>query len=156
MNRNAFIFALIALTMLLSDVRAQSAIEAPSKDPIAAGFANTVSDLLARMQGEWRIKSATLMGADLPLDQFDLLTVDDKGFTLKIQKTETRFTFAEFELESKRFLAKCASPDYPKGLTYDIRISDDSIQIRYRTNGSDVAPETKSKDNQLLVQTWKK
>jgi hypothetical protein len=95
-NRNAFIFALIALTMLLSDVRAQSAIEAPSKDPIAAGFANTVSDLLARMQGEWRIKSATLMGADLPLDQFDLLTVDDKGFTLKIQKTERRFTFAEF------------------------------------------------------------
>ena len=68
MNRNAFIFALIALTMLLSDVRAQSAIEARSKDPIEAGFANTVSDLLARMQGEWRIKSATLMGADLPLD----------------------------------------------------------------------------------------
>ena len=65
MNRNAFIFALIALTMLLSDVRAQSAIEAPSKDPIAAGFANTVSDLLARMQGEWRIKSATLMGATI-------------------------------------------------------------------------------------------
>lgn len=156
MNRNAFIFALIALTMLLSDVRAQSAIEAPSKDPIAAGFANTVSDLLARMQGEWRIKSATLMGADLPLDQFDSLTVDDKGFTLKIQQTERRFTFAEFELESKRFLATCASPDYPKGLTYDIRISDDSIQIRYRINGSDFAPEAKSKDNQLFVQTWKK
>ena len=156
MNRNAFIFALIALTMLLSDVRAQSAIEARSKDPIATGFANTVSDLLARMQGEWRIKSATLMGADLPLDQFDSLTVDDKGFTLKIQKTAARFTFAEFELESKRFLAKCASPDYPKGLTYDIRISDDSIQIRYRINGSEVAPEAKSKDNQLFVQTWKK
>jgi hypothetical protein len=155
-NRNAFIFALIALTMLLSDVRAQSAIEAGNKDPIAAGFANTVSDLLARMQGEWRIKSATLMGADLPLDQFDSLTVDDKGFTLKIQKTAARFTFAEFELESKRFLAKCASPDYPKGLTDDIRISDDSIQIRYRINGSEVAPEAKSKDNQLFVQTWKK
>lgn len=69
MNRNAFIFALIALTMLLSDVSAQSAIEAPSKDPIAAGFANTVSDLLART-------SRCAAGQTQPPDRFLIASGD--------------------------------------------------------------------------------
>lgn len=146
----------IALIAPSSETKAQTTNDSRDKQPSTVGFANTVSDLLANMQGEWTIKSATLMGAELPLDQFDQLTVDDKGFTLNVQKREKRFAFAEFELESKRFLAKCSSSDYPKGLTYEIRLSDRLIQIRYRVNGADVAPDAKAKDHELLVQTWTK
>ncbi len=108
------------------------------------------------MQGDWKIKSARLLGADLPLDQFDSLTVDEQGFTLRLQQRETRFAFAEFELEPKRLLAKSSSPNYPEGLNYEVSLTDEVLKIRYRTDGAHVAPESSDEDHQLLVQTWTK
>ena len=156
MKRNASLLFFIGLIALVSQREALSQDPTRSIEPPKSGFAKTVSGLLLHMQGEWRIKSASLQGASLPLDPFESLTIDDKGFTLNIQKGEARFVFAEFELESKRFLAKCSSPDYPKGLTYEISMSDELVKIRYRTNGADVAPESSTKDSQLLIQTWTK
>jgi hypothetical protein len=121
-----------------------------------AGFADAVSDTLERMQGKWTIKSASLLGADLPLDQFELLTVDKDGFTLDVQKRKTQFAFAEFKLESKTLIAKCVSPGYKDGLAYEISFSDELVKIRYRTNGAHIPPVPTDDDKQLLVQSWKK
>lgn len=131
------------------------------KDEVArahetGGFAETVSQVCEKMRGKWIIKSATLNGADLPLDQFELLTVDAKGMTLCVQNRKTRFEFTDFELEAKRLLARSSSLAHPKRLIYEVSISDGLIKIRYRTNGADIAPRPSTDDGQLLVQTWKK
>lgn len=156
MRRTVTVLVLITLIASLSEFKAQSQIAPRDKELAAAGFARTVSDLLTRMQGEWKIKSAKLMGADLPLDRFESLTVDEQGFTLRVQQREVRFAFAEFELEPKRLLAKSSSADYPEGLTYEVSLSEEVLKIRYRTDGAHVAPESGIEDHQLLVQTWTK
>ena len=147
--------AAIALLNQVSELRAQTSSEtiASEKQP---GFAHAVSSALDHMEGKWTIKSATLKGADLPLDQFELLTVDNDGFTLNVQKRTTRFEFTEFKRKFEIFVAQCSSPDYTEGLTYEISVSKDLIKIRYRTDGAHVAPDPTAKDGKLLVQIWAK
>ncbi len=147
--------AAIVLLTQVSQIRAQtsSATTASERQP---GFAQVVSAALDQMKGKWTIKSATLRGADLPLDQFEFLTVDNDGFVLNVQKRTARFEFMEFKRQSETFVAQRLSPDYPEGLRYEISVSKDLIKIRYRTDGAHIAPDPSAKDSQLLVQTWTK
>ena len=155
MRRVALVATAIVLFTQVSELRAQA-----SSDTIAnerqSGFANAVSSALDRMEGKWKIESAKLTGADLSLDPFESLTVDDDGFTLIVQKRTTRFEFAEFNRKYEVFVAQCSSPDYPKGLAYEIGVAKDVIKIRYRTNGTHIAPDPSTKDNELFVQVWTK
>jgi len=145
----------IALLTQVSELRAQTSNETISSER-QSGFAHVVSAALDQMKGKWTIKSATLKGADLPLDQFEFLTVDNDGFTLNVQKRTTRFEFTEFKRKSETFVSQCSSPDYPEGLTYEISVSKDLIKIRYRTDGAHIAPDPSANDGQLLVQVWTK
>lgn len=154
MRRIAILVCVIGLITQLPELKAQSASETVAKEK-ETSFADAVSTTLERMKGTWTIKSATLMGADLPLDQFALLTVDDSGIILDVQKRIHRFVFSEFKLDSRTFIAKCMSPDYKDGLAYEVSISDGLVKIRYRTNGAHEAPDPSVDDSQLLVQTWK-
>ena len=147
--------ATIALLTQVSQLRAQASNENTASEK-QAGFADVVSAALEQMKGKWTIKSATLEGADLPLDQFKLLTVDEDGFTINVQQRATRFELTEFKRKSETFVAQCSMPDFPKGLTYEISVSRDLIKIRYRTDGAHVAPDTSTKDDHLLVQIWTK
>lgn len=147
--------ATIALLTQVPQLHAQTPNETIASER-QAGFAHVVSAALDQMKGKWTIKSATLKGADLPLDQFELLTVDNDGFTLNIQKRTTRFEFTEFKRKYETFLAQGSSPDYPERLTYEISVSKDSIKIRYRTDGAHIPPDPDVKDGQLLVQIWTK
>ena len=151
----AIAVATIALLTQVSQLRAQTSNETIASER-QAGFAHVVSAALDQMKGKWTIKSATLKGADLPLDQFELLTVDNDGFTLNVQKQARRFELTEFKRKSETFIAQCSAPDYPEGLTYEISVSRDLIKIRYRTDGAHIAPDPSAKDDQLLVQTWTK
>jgi hypothetical protein len=139
-----------------SQLNAQVQSRTVAQSQEGAGFAQTVTKILANMQGKWSIKSASLKGADLPLDQFKSLTVDDSGILLNVQRHERRFEFKEFRLDSRTLLARCSSPDYPKGLVYELSVSDGLIKVRYRTDGAHLAPERGIDDKQLLVQTWKR
>ena len=153
------LFCLLAAFAFFTDL---SEVRAQSKEPHAKesrkdeGFAQTVSRLLGAMQGNWEIKSAYLRGAELPLDQFQSLSVDESGFTLGIQKKHRRFNFQEFHLRTRSFLASCQNEDYPDGLVYEISVSDGVIKIRYRTDGAHVPPAQNVEDEQLLVQNWVK
>ena len=147
--------AAIALSTQVSQLSAQTSNETIASER-QAGFAHVVSAALDQMKGKWTIKSATLKGVDLPLDQFNLLTVDNDGFTLNIQDEERRFELTEFKRKSETFVAKCSAIDYPEGLTYEISVSKDLIKIRYRTDGAHIAPAPSAKDDQLLVQIWNK
>ena len=147
--------ATIALLTQVSQLRAQASNETTASEK-QAGFADVVSASLDQMKGKWTIKSATLAGADLPLDQFELLTVDKDGFTLNVQKRVTRFELTEFKRKSETFIAQCSMQEFREGLSYEISVSRDLIKIRYRTDGAHVAPGPSTKDDQLLVQIWTK
>jgi hypothetical protein len=138
-----------------SDLTAQVNQEPKNDAPFDRGFAQTVVTAITQMQGPWDIKSATLKGANLPVDQFESLDVNENGMTLRTQGRTLRFEFSEFRLASRSFLMRCTSLDeYPKGLVYDVRMNEGAIKIRYRTDGASVAPEQDAEDDQLLVQTW--
>ena len=149
--------AVVALALLtqVSDVRAQTS-NATIASERQTGFSLAVSSALDHMEGKWTIKSATLLGVNLPLDPFESMTVDHDGFTLDVQKRTTRFEFTEFKRNSVMFVAQSSSPDYPEGLTYEVSVFKDFIKIRYRTDGAHIAPDPSAKDSQLLVQIWKK
>jgi hypothetical protein len=149
---------LVCLTAIFLSANVSNAIgqEGIRATPLRSnqGFAQVVSELIADMKGAWKIKSAYLHGGDLPLDQFDSLTIDDHGFTLGVQDRERRFEFRLFRLDTRKFIAACSDEDYPKGLVYEIGLSDDVVKIRYRTDGAHVAPEQNTADDQLIVQEW--
>jgi hypothetical protein len=149
------LFCLIAVVLSANVplARAQEDTKATSSRS-NQGFAQTVSELIADMKGTWKIKSATLRGGDLPLGQFESLTIDDHGFTLGVQDRERRFEFRQFRLDTRKFLATCSLEDYPKGLVYEIGLSDHIVKIRYRADGAYVAPDRSTADDQLLVQEW--
>ena len=131
MRRIAILVCVFGLITQMPELNAQSPSETAAKEQ-ETSFADAVSTTLERMKGTWTIKSASLMGADLPLDQFELLTVDDSGITLDVQKRKHRFVFSEFTLDSRTFIAKCMSPDYKDGLAYEISVSDGLVKIRYQ------------------------
>ncbi len=75
--------ATTALLTQVSQLHAQASNETIGSER-QAGFAKVVSAALDQMKGKWTIKSAILKGVALPLDQFNLPTVDNDGFTLNV------------------------------------------------------------------------
>ena len=153
MKRLVLVF--VALTVANSPCLLGQTESDPAQESRASkGFSQVVAELLSDLQGARQIKSATLMGAGLPTDQFESLTIDENGIDLDMQKRKTRFEFTEFRLASNTLLARSSSKEYPEGVVYEISKSDGIVKIRYRTNGTKVAPEQSAKDDQLLVQQW--
>lgn len=156
MRLNVLIMAIVAVSFHNIMTNGQPPKDSIRKSSQSEGFAETVAGLTTKMHGEWRIDSARLHGAELPLQPFESLSVDAKGFTLVLQQREVRFEFKSFNIETRTFIAVGTSADHPKGLIYEVSLDEDKIKIRYRTDDAHQAPASGAHDDQLLVQIWKK